>query len=58
MYAKVENTKLIRDLNSKAILETDIDKYNEFKKKKAYENRINDLERKLNILMEYHNVQN
>lgn len=56
MLAKVENTDLVRDLNSKAILVTDINKYREYKKRRAYEERILNLERKLEKLMEIHGV--
>ena len=44
---------LVRDMNSKAVLETDLDKYKEYKKRKALQDRLLNLEKKFEALLQH-----
>lgn len=50
----VENTKLIRDVHSKAVLATDLTAYHEFKKRREREQKLLAIEEKLNKILELH----
>ena len=50
-YLKVQNTDLVRDTNSKAILVTDHAQYNLFKKKRERELRLLEIEAKLDKVL-------
>ena len=50
MYAKVEGTTLNRDMTSKAIIETDFDKYQLYKRNKAERVKYSQLEDRLKLL--------
>lgn len=51
MKQNVQNTTLVRDMNTKAILETNIDKYIEFKKRQQFAKRIISLENTLKEIL-------
>lgn len=48
---KVKNTDLVRDINSKAVLATDVAAYELYKKRRAREDRLLTLEKKLDLIL-------
>lgn len=50
-HLKVENTDLLRDTHSKAIISTDLNEYELYKKRRERELRLLNIEEKLDLIL-------